>query len=202
MGSESGPRGGVGGHRRLVAVTWTTRFHTLTSSIPKVGVLHVGAHDGRELAAYTHFPRVVLVEPNPTRAAGLRGLGVDVIEAAVTTRPGPVTLWVTDRDEGSSILEPLTTYRTVGGVTVPTVRLDDILDVNVLVVDVQGAECEVLDSGDLDRFDLVVVEVSESVRYQDGATRQDVESRFDGWVLEAEFPHAANPGVSDLVFRR
>lgn len=183
-------------------MTWTTEFPKFTRHTPKVGVLHVGAHDGRELAAYSQFPRVVLVEPNPTRAASLRGLGVDVIEAAVTTRPGPVTLWVTDRDEGSSILKPLTTYRTVAGVAVPTVRLDDILDVNVLVVDVQGAECEVLDSGDLTRFDLVVVEVSDTARYQGGATRADVEARFDGWVLEAEYPHLLNPGVADLVYRR
>lgn len=183
-------------------MTWVTGFRTFTKHVPKVGVLHVGARDGREVDVYSQFPRVVLVEPNPAHIPHLRTLNVDVIQAAVTTRPGPVTLWVTDRDEGSSILPPTTTYSVVGDVTVPTVRLDDILDVNVLVVDAQGAECEVLDSGDLSRFDLVVVEVSDSARYAGGATRRDVEARFDGWDLVAEYPHPASPGLSDLVYQQ
>lgn len=183
-------------------MNWTDQFRRLTSDIPKVGVLHVGAHDGREVSCYQEFPRVVLVEPNPVRAGQLRRIpNVEVVEAAVTNQAGPVILHVTDRDVGSSLLEPLVDYSPVGAVWVDTVTLDDVDGVNVLVVDVQGSEVDVLTSGDLTRFDLIVCETSTHVRYEGGCTEQDVLDALGGWRVVARFDQPTNPGVADLVFQ-
>ena len=169
------------------------------------GVLHVGANVGQELEAYlaAGFRSAVLVEPMAAAAAAARReadrLGWDavtVIEAAVGTRPGSVTLHVADdpRGEMSSTLQPQFRRSRVRfqPLKVEQVRLDtiDVDGVNVLVLDVQGSEADVLRSGPLDGFDAVVVEVRRTPAYVGQAAPAEVatilaDNRFTQ-VLEVE----------------
>lgn len=181
------------------------------------GVLHLGAGDGREVPHYRRlgFRRLVLVEPLPYRALDLRRLpgglddphGPTVIEAAVADTHGETMLHVPAHDEAASILRPLR-WEVAATVAVQTITLDELarngtLDgLNVLVADIQGAEVEALSSGPLDRFELCIVEATAEARYQDGATRADVDQLFTrlGWVPLASFPHHVEPWVVDTAY--
>lgn len=187
-----------------MAVTgWPLHFDSILDGVARCGIVHIGAHDGREIPYYDDFDRVVLVEPLPHRAETLRGKGYEVVEAAVTSTPGPATLIVTDRDEGSSLLAPIDTFTAVGTVTVDTVCLDDITGVNVMVLDVQGSEVDVLTSGSLEPYDLIVVEASTEPRYRGGATDMDVRLVLESGFRHTDtFPHPLSPGVFDMVWRR
>lgn len=173
------------------------------------GVLHLGAHDGREVPTYLDlgFDRIVLVEPLPHRAEALRRLtpAIEVVEAAIAPTLGTAELYVTPHDEASSILRPIA-WDVAAVVDVATVTLDalDLDGLNLVVVDVQGAEVAALSSGPLDGFDLVIVEATTEARYRGGATEADVD-RFlgrAGFELAARYPHHVEPWVVDSAFRR
>lgn len=132
-----------------------------TYSVTPRGVIHVGAHEGEELATYRKigFRRILFIEANPevfrrleARLAGERG--VILANVAVSDRSGTVQLNVTSMDQSSSIL-PLKTHqeiypsiRVVKTVQVPARTIDELLeelqldpaDFNYLHLDIQGAE--------------------------------------------------------------
>lgn len=165
------------------------------------GVIHVGANRGQEVPVYRGlFDLIRLVEPIPELADALPG-DCEVIRAAVRDQPGETTLYVPRWDQAASVLRPRK-RRVVRKLTVPTVPLRDIQDdCNVLVADVQGAELEVLRSGDLKRLDALVVEVFPTRRYEDACVGGEVVDYLADWRLVAEFPHQVAT-VSDLVFVR
>lgn len=166
--------------------------------IPR-GVIHVGANRGQEVPAYRElFPRIKLVEPNPELPLPD---DCEVIRKAVGGEYGEATLYIPKWDQAASVLRPVK-RRVIRKLTVPVVPLRDIQgSCNVLVVDVQGAELEVLKSGDLERFDLIVVEVFPTRRYEGACVREEVMDYLAAWELAAEFPHKV-PTVSDLVYVR
>lgn len=170
--------------------------------VERRGVIHVGANTGVEVPFYRQagFDLIRLVEPIPKLAAGLPE-DCDVIQGAVAGRRGQAELYVTPWSEQSSLLVPKS-KRVVETLTVETWPLADLQEgCNVCAVDVQGAEAEVLRSGDLDRLDLVIVEMAARNRYRGGASPQDVIDTLDGFELVAEFPHRASM-ISDGVFLR
>lgn len=129
---------------------------------------HVGAHDGEEVGGYlaAGIPRITLVEPNPDLAGRLRrryrgDRRVTVVEAACTAAgSGTVDLHVPDRTNMAS-LRPLDGARTV---QVPAVRLDVICPhADAVVVDVQGAELEVLAAAPWRSLRVLVVEALDGV---------------------------------------
>ena len=126
---------------------------------PPASVIHVGAHEGQEVAAYlaAGARSVVLVEANPEHVATLRARfsgtpGVRVVGCAAGAEPGSATLRLhTSRSgdtQSASLLElaelgEVGTVHTQGAVEVPVRTLDDIAagaPCDLLVVDVQGAE--------------------------------------------------------------
>lgn len=158
------------------------------------GIVHVGAHEGQEVPAYRDagFSRIVLVEPNPHLAAGLRALnGVEVVEAACAGEAGERTLHITRHDKLSSLYRPLT-REVVETVQVPVCRLVDLIDdtVNVAVIDAQGAELEVIGGAPLDRLDVVVVEtyVRPKVAGAPGHAETVAVMAALGWRVAAEWP--------------
>lgn len=134
------------------------------------GVIHLGAHEGKELETYLALgcSPIVLVDANPAmipvieaKARGFAGASradIRVVHAAITDREGPVTLHITNAEQSSSIL-PLAQHkayypkiREERAVTVPGKTIDGMLEelglapdaFNLLVMDIQGAELRAL----------------------------------------------------------
>lgn len=131
--------------------------------IEPLHIVHVGAHQGEEMPFYAEAGagHVTLVEPIPVLAAGLRDRFPEatVVTAACGRVEGTATLHVTARTNTSTLLTPGERDKVVRTIEVPVKRLTDIQgDANIAVVDAQGLEIDVLASGDLDKFDLVIVE--------------------------------------------
>jgi FkbM family methyltransferase len=130
------------------------------------GVIHIGAHEGRELAAYRAMGAspILFIEANPALAENLRlrlADEPDVTVAAVAAADGgadTALLHVTNMDQSSSLL-PLAEHRDIypsivetGTAVVPARALDALLPelgldpaaFNLLNIDIQGAELSAL----------------------------------------------------------
>lgn len=129
------------------------------------GVIHVGAHEGKELADYLKmgFQRIFFIEANPEVYQRLQNhiqgrANVSAANVAVSDFNGTITLHVTNFDQSSSIL-PLKEHKEVYPAIqevfqreVPCRTLDDLLkekgmpsqDYNMLNIDIQGAELKAL----------------------------------------------------------
>lgn len=176
--------------------------------IPARGVVHVGAHLGQEIPIYraAGFGRIVMVEANPDLAARIPREGVAVhVAACGRTSDGFATLHITPNDQQSSTLVPVR-KPVVRQVQVLNRRLADLQHgCNVAVVDVQGAELDVVAGAELSALDLVVLEASTQPRYVAGADLAAVVAYMSGrgWVEVARWDHGVKrpAKVVDLVFR-
>lgn len=173
----------------------------------RLGVVHAGAHRGQEVADYRRagFRRIVLVEPNPTLWPDLDRLGVDEVHTCAAGTPGLGVLYVTEWDERSSTLLPLDAGDVVETIAVERRPLAELqAGCNVAVLDVQGAELDVLRSADLDRLDVVIVETCDRIRYEGAATRAEVDDYLTdaGWRRYRSIPDGHSPGITDDVWRR
>ena len=166
------------------------------------GVIHVGAHEGRELPIYERLGagRALFIEANPTVFSRLQAAmtGKDhvvTVHRAVADRPGKAELHVTSFDQSSSLL-PLARHRTiypqivpVGAVSVNMTPLDALLEeldepatvFNLLAVDVQGAEAMVLKGAaeTLSHMDAVSIEVNFTDLYQGAAEIEEIDVLLD-----------------------
>ena len=166
------------------------------------GVIHVGAHEGRELAAYRKLgaERVLFIEANLavfSRLAAAMANEKDVIAVnrAVCDRAGKIDMHLASFDQSSSLLT-MHRHREVypqivpaGTVSVDAVTLDGLMaelglaapDFNFLAIDVQGAEALVLKgaSETLAHIDAISVEVNFTDLYRGGAEIEDIESLLD-----------------------
>ncbi|MEG3896269.1 MULTISPECIES: FkbM family methyltransferase [unclassified Microcoleus] len=130
-------------------------------SVAPRGIIHIGAHEGKEMARYRAMgvQRVLFVEANPavferlkTNIAGFPN--VLAVNCAISNINGTSTLYVTSMDQSSSIL-PLKEHqrfypeiKEVERVVVESRTLDTLLeelqinpaDFNILNIDIQGAE--------------------------------------------------------------
>lgn len=159
--------------------------------VPQGRYVEVGANDPRTdsvtRAFYDRGWSGITVEPVPGYvAAHRRERPRDTqVEAAVTSRPGgTVTLHVVDGTGLSTLIDTIgdghaTSGLAVEDVEVPAVRLDAVLDehlpgpdapVHFMVVDVEGAEREVLESVDLRRHRpwVLVVEATAPTNGREG----------------------------------
>lgn len=128
------------------------------------GLLHVGAHEGEELPIYRKcgIGYIVLVEPDPGKALQAQLDAPDVEVLAVAVAPGEADMRPWKRSPNTH-----QSHLTDGdsGQWVRTMPLSQVLgaihDVNVLVVDTAGSELDVLESGPLDGFGLIIVETDD-----------------------------------------
>lgn len=137
------------------------RAQFLKHRIKARGIIHIGAHEGLELASYVDMgaERVLFIEANPEIYKKLIGninhrAGVIAAQCAISDHNGSITLHVTSMDQSSSILPlkgHLEIYPSIieeKSVEVPCRTLDTLMaelqldpaDYNIINVDIQGAE--------------------------------------------------------------
>lgn len=176
---------------------------TVLADVPRVGVIHLGAHRGQEVPAYraARFERIVLVEPNPRHHAHLAAIPDTVLVRAAVGEPGRATLHVPRWDTLASLRMPIV-HDVRMEVRVDVVRVADVQHgCNVLVADIQGGELDALRTADLDALDAVILECSDVARYEGGATTDDVTAFMleAGWWMIGRYPHRG-PGVWDVAW--
>lgn len=175
------------------------------------GVCHVGAHEGQEAEYYRKlgFDPIVLVEADPALAFNLRqrfGSSVEIVAAAAGAEAGSAMLNVTVDTQMSSLLKPLN-RGPFKKVEVPVVPLSSVIDdrINVLVVDVQGAELDVLDGTPVEGLDLIVLEVGTNLKWYEGMPHADVVNDYMddmGWKSVYEFAHGPRAVYFDVAYVR
>jgi FkbM family methyltransferase len=130
-------------------------------SVKPRGVIHIGAHEGKELERYQAMgvERVLFIEANPevferlqTTIAGYAN--VEAVNCAISNANGTVTLHITSMDQSSSILslkrhkDLYPDIQETHQLIVKSKTLDTLLkelefnltDFNILNMDIQGAE--------------------------------------------------------------
>ncbi len=207
-----------------VTARWEDELPALLRSLrmPRYGVAQVGAHTGQEVQALTScgFRRMVMIEPNREHARVLRSQleqyhGTaklppptsghpprEVVVAAAGRENGQAVLHVTEYDQQASLLPPLPPMNVTRRDVTPVIPLRQVQHgCNVLVVDVQGAEIDVLAGCDLDRLDLAVIEGSTWPRYEGGASVQTIATYMQsrGWQAVAAWAHV-RPHVVDVAW--
>jgi hypothetical protein len=159
-------------------------------------VLHIGGHLGLEAKFYKD---VVFVEPIPKYANFLRESGYKVIEGAICGDE----IFLTSYDQASSVLMPME-HKVIDRIKVKNYSLDDVNDgsYDLLVLDVQGSELNVLQSGDLS-FKYVIVEASVNPRYTGAGDKSSIEEFLilNGYIKLNEFQHGKHD-IFDLVFEK
>lgn len=163
------------------------------------GVIHVGAHDGNEIAVYRtmNVGKVLFIEANPEVFRRLERkfeAAPDVILAscAICDYNGTVDLRVTSNEQSSSILrlhlhrELYPAIIEVKKVAVQARTLDaliaekdlDIADFNILNMDIQGAELRALKGGansTLPGIEAINTEINFEELYEDGALASELD---------------------------
>lgn len=156
------------------------------------GVLHVGAHQGNEIATYDRagVAKVTFVEANPVLAEKLRERFADrkdigIVGKAISDKQGVLPFHITTMDQSSSLL-PLHKHKEIypkirhaETIEVEATTLDALLgdgtlaegDFNVLVLDIQGAELMALKGAAvfLRGIEAIHTEVNFDELYKEGA---------------------------------
>ena len=190
------------------------------------GVLHVGAHEGQEIATYDRLAasQVTFVEANPqvhTRLVqAMRGRShVRCVHRAVSDRAGTVRLHLASFDQSSSIL-PMSGHRDIypdivpsGSVEVRASTIDELVEelglppeaCSLLHLDIQGAEAMALRGAarTLTHAEAVLVEVSFADLYEHGAQIEEIDDllRAAGFRRKAMLS-AFHPSWGDAFYVR
>ena len=176
-------------------------------SVVSRGIIHVGAHKGKEIEKYQEMGvrQIVFIEANPLVFERLKenviGHSNVIVEScAIGNQDGFVKLHVTSMDQSSSIL-PLKKHIEVypdikesSQVTVPCKKLDTLLqelslnpsDYNILNIDIQGAELLALQGATnwLRYVDAINTEVNYEELYEGCALIDDIDNFLEDYGFE------------------
>lgn len=185
---------------RLPALVHDFRLDTDT-------VLHVGAHQGEEVAIYRQcgYGLIVLVEPDPAQVDYLTthfGGDPDVEIIAAACIPNGANYNAFYRRE-RSVHGSLFPTKDGESIAVRTVLMMEIQqDANLITIDVQGLELDILRTVDLTRPNLNAVIVETTRRYDDSAGFYDKVVEYMtswGWFGVEEWVHDGS-GYTDTIF--
>lgn len=191
-------------------------------------VVDVGANRGQfATIARRLFPgaKIYSFEPLPGPAAIFsKALGADARVSLFNTAIGPeaksATIYVTTRDDSSSLLQPAAAQDDIFGVTtartdqISVRRLSDCIDdadlkgPALLKIDVQGGERDVLDGASnlIDRFDAIYVECSFVAMYEHQPLYHEIARWMDehgfklGGVYNQHVDPQHGPVQADFLF--
>jgi len=178
--------------------------HSKDSHLKGCRVLHIGGHKGQEIKNYRKMGvDFTYVEADPKYARILRKKGCDVIECAVTSKRGEMVFYLGEKTQRSSLKKP---HKSVTGIkdkiVVECKTLEDIQDgYDGLSIDAQGESYDILSSGDLSKFRVIICEASEKPRYEGEKDKQQIHSLMDGFTIVDEYRHK-NGDIYDVVYRR
>ena len=167
------------------------------------GIIHIGAHYGEELSDYIGegIQNIILFEPISEtfqilseNAKDLNG-NIEGYQVALGSKPGKVTMYISDNDkQSSSILKPkihLTHHPHVKFPSKEEVDVEllddyDSKDYNFINMDVQGYELEVLKGGTktLEHVDYVYCEVNRDEVYENNAYVEELDEFLNGYNMQ------------------
>ena len=194
-------RGLEGVSLRAAAAAWLAGLQLLPADLDlrEAFVVDLGANEGDfsgALLGIAPGARILAVEPGPQPRERLRrrlgsNANVEIREVAVAGQRGTATFRLTTHDHNSSLLRPRPESQdAIGGgwevlseIEVPTMTLDDLVGdraVDVLKLDVQGAEMEVIGGGRrvLARTRAVLLEMNLFSQYEGDATFDALHSQM------------------------
>ncbi len=179
-----------------------------THGITPKGVIHIGAHEGQELALYKSmgFKTILLIEADPDTyrllegTVGRAGIGPEIkgntINVAISDHDGHATLYRTSNSQSNSLLrlkDHLEVYPYItetGHIKVPTRRLDTLLNelkidpslFNYLHMDIQGGEYQALQgaTNTLQYIEAITSEVNQREMYEGAVLQDQLEEWLDG----------------------
>ncbi len=203
---------------RSALEAWMMRIHLLPAEIDlrQALVVDIGANEGAfsgALLGVAPQANVIAVEPGPQPRAWLQNrLGarpnVEILDVAVSDTSGTATFHLTAHDHNSSLHTPRPEMQTTidagwesaGDIEVRTLTLDDLVgdrSVDVLKIDVQGAEMDVLRGGAeaLSRTRAVLLEMNFFSQYEGDATFNTLHAEMDrhGFSLVNVSPTLTRP---------
>jgi FkbM family methyltransferase len=147
-------------------------FYKKISNYNPTNILHIGGHIGQEGEIYKDICPFTFVEPVAKFAEIIADKGYRVINTAIGSSKGERTFYV--RNQISSLLMTKVNHGQTK-TTVQVVRLKDIQEgFDALIVDVEGATMEVLKSGDLSKFKVIIAELRDDPAFIGEATKQEV----------------------------
>lgn len=181
--------------------------------LPKNGVMHLGAHKGEEVKYYREFgyKHIILVEANPDLCREIEKEfngqpDINVFNYAVCDTNGSIDFHIHESRTGlesSSILKMdkfdsiVTSLKTSQTLTVPAVTIDhlvkekniDLLNYNILVSDIQGADFLALKgaAGSIQHFDAVVVEVQCIALYENFISENTMDELMASYGFKKDF---------------
>jgi FkbM family methyltransferase len=162
--------------------------------LPKKGFVDVGAHIGSIVSdVIRHNPSIKLyaIEPIAAKADNLRRKfpSIELHNCALGESDGETPFFVNTKQSGySSLLKPVNTEATIV-VTVSVRRLDTLIssnDIDVVKIDVEGAELGVLRGGDILIARSCPLIMFESAPHTDGTLGYTHESLWQ-WLHERDF---------------
>jgi FkbM family methyltransferase len=178
-----------------------TKFVKLFPAQVRESLIHVGAHAGYEAKTYedTGFKKILWIEADPDifetlqqYLAQFQTARHQAVNALVTASSNQKRKFYRYSNEGASnsLYLPTSIFRDIfcevaetgESLTLPTISLDDLatqqdIQPTALVIDVQGAELEVLSGGKetLQATCIIDIEVSKQEIYEGGALFYDIE---------------------------
>jgi FkbM family methyltransferase len=191
-----------------------------TKNIIINGVLHIGAHECEELAAYIQegVSEIDWIEANPELVERMKKRGVLVHNAAISDEEAELPFYVTNNGQSSSLL-PFGTHeqsypwcKVVDTIKVKTQRLDSVVKVadiqierrNFWNLDIQGAELKALRSaGHLINFaDAIYCEVNTQEVYKGCALLSELDEFLEEKGLKREMISMTDQGWGDALYVR
>lgn len=174
------------------------KFNINTSSI-----LHVGGHLGQESESYKMFNKIIYIEPIPEYAGRLCDQGHEVHNIAAWHCNNMIDFYITDFDQASSALTPIE-HKFNEIIKVKAQPLKDIIDkdVEIMVVDAQGAELHVLMGSNLKQFKVVICETNRRARYDGAPLKQTIIDYMEknDFKEYKTIAHSEDKIIEDVIF--
>jgi len=170
------------------------------------GIIHVGAHDCQEFDLYKElgFDDILFIEANPEIVDNIKikNPEINIINIGITNSEGFFDFYITKYDQASSLLKPKE-HEISKIIKVKTTKLINYQNdkYNILALDVQGSELDVLLSSNINLFDLIIIELSERVRYE----KQPLGIEIEKYLISNNFSKRyvskhGKYGFSDVIF--